>query len=84
MRDINNKHNFKDDIIEIEVGPDGEFDEKTAKFILEKAQEAAQEDIWYTHKEVVEALDKLEEENNKCLKSFIFSIYGKENFKFKC
>lgn len=70
-RDINSKHNFKDDIIEIEVGPNGEFDEKTAQFILEKVQETTQEDIWYTHEEVIEALDKLEEENNKCLKSFI-------------
>ena len=69
IRDINNKHNFKDDIIEIEVGPNGEFDEKTAKFILEKAKEAVDEDIWYTEEEAMELLDKMIEENKKCIES---------------
>ena len=69
MRDINNSHNFKDDIIEIEVGPNGEFDEKTTQFILKKVQEAEQEDIWYTEEEAMELLDKMIEENKKCIES---------------
>ncbi len=64
-------HNFKDDIIEIEVGPNGEFDEETQKFINEKLQEAVDEGIYYSEEEVIEALDKLEKENNEWLKSFI-------------
>ncbi len=67
MRDINNKHNFKDDIIEIEVGPDGEFDEKTAKFILEKVQETVDEDIWYTEEEANRLLFKMIDETKKCI-----------------
>lgn len=70
IEDIKN-HNFKDDIIEIEVGPNGKFDEITEKFILEKVQEAVDEGIYYSEKEVIEALDKLEKENNEWLKSFI-------------
>ena len=58
-------------ILEVEVGTNGEFDEKTTKFILEKVQEAIDEDIWYTQEEVIDALDKLEEENNKCTELFI-------------
>lgn len=58
--------NSNNDILEIEVGPNGEFDEKTTKFIIEKVQEAIDEDIWYTQEEVIEALDKLEEENSRC------------------
>ena len=58
--------NDNNDILEIEVGPNGEFDEETTKFILEKVQEAIDEDIWYTQEEVIEALDKLEEENSRC------------------
>lgn len=58
--------NNNNDILEIEVGPNGEFDEKTTKFIIEKVQEAIDEDIWYTQEEVIEALDKLEEENSRC------------------
>lgn len=58
-------------ILEIEVGPNGEFDEETTKFILEKVQEAIDEDIWYTQEEIVDALDKLEEENNKCTELFM-------------
>ena len=69
MRDINNSHNFKDDIIEIEVGTNGEFDEKNTKFILKKVQEAEQEDIWYTEEEAMELLDKMIEENKKCIES---------------
>lgn len=66
-----NNSNFKNEILEIDIGPNGEFDEETTKFILEKVQEAIDEDIWYTQEEVIEALDKLEEENSKCIKSFI-------------
>ena len=69
MRDINNSHNFKDDIIEIEVGPDGEFDGKTTQFILKKEEEAEQEAIWYTEEEAMELLDKMIEENKKCIES---------------
>lgn len=58
-------------ILEIEVGPNGEFDEETTKFILEKVQEAIDEDIWYTQEEIVDALDRLEEENNKCTELFM-------------
>ena len=58
-------------VLEVEVGPNGEFDEETTKFILEKVQEAIDEDIWYTQEEVIDALDKLEEENNKCTELFI-------------
>ena len=58
-------------ILEIEVGPNGEFNEETTKFILEKVQEAIDEDIWYTQEEIVDALDKLEEENNKCTELFM-------------
>lgn len=58
-------------ILEVEVGPNGEFDKKTTKFILEKVQEAIDEDIWYTQEEVIDALDKLEEENNTCTELFI-------------
>lgn len=78
-KNINNS-NFKNEILEIDIGPNGEFDEETTKFILEKVQEAIDEDTWYTQEEVIEALDKLEEENSKCT---ILPIYGKENFKFK-
>lgn len=70
IKDIKN-HNFKDDIIEVEVGPNGEFDEETTKFILEKVQEAVNEGIYYTQEEVIDALDKLEQENNECIKSLI-------------
>lgn len=67
MRDINNKHNFKDDIIEIEVGPDGEIGEETAKFILEKVQETVDEDIWYTEEEANRLLFKMIDETKKCI-----------------
>lgn len=56
----------KYEILEVEVGPDGKFDEETTKFIIERVQEAIDEDIWYTQEEVIEALDKLEEENSRC------------------
>ena len=70
IKNIKN-HNFKDDIIEIEIGPNGEFDEETEKFITEKVQEAIDEGIYYSEEEVIDALDKLEKENNEWLKSFI-------------
>lgn len=57
------------EILEIEVGPNGEFDEETTKFILEKVQEAVDEDIWYTEEEAMELLDKMIEENKKCIES---------------
>lgn len=63
--------NYKDEILEIEVGPNGEFDEETVKFVIEKCQEARDEKIWYTQEEVIKALDELEEKNKKCIKSFI-------------
>ncbi len=63
--------NYKNEILEIEVGPNGEFDEGTAKFVIEKCQEARDENIWYTQEEVIKALDELEEKNKKCIKSFI-------------
>ena len=63
--------NYKDEILEIEVGPNGEFDEETAKFVIEKCQEARDENIWYTQEEVIKILDELEEKNKKCIKSFI-------------
>ncbi len=52
--------NYKDEILEIEVGSNGEFDEETAKFVIEKCQEARDENIWYTQEEVIKALDELE------------------------
>ena len=63
--------NYKNEILEIEVGPNGEFDEETAKFVIEKCQEARDENIWYTQEEVIKALDELEKKNKKCIKSFI-------------
>ena len=50
---------------------DGELDEKTAKFVIEKCQEARDENVWYTQEEVIKALETLEEKNEKCIKSFI-------------
>lgn len=61
--------NYKNEILEIEVGPNGELDEETTKFVIEKCEEARKENIWYTHEEVMKALEELEEKN--------------ENFKFK-
>ena len=54
-------------ILEVEVGPNGEFDEKTTKFILEKVQEAIDEDIWYTEEEANRLLFKMIEENKRCI-----------------
>ena len=70
IKDVKNR-NFKDNIIEIEVDSNGEFSKETETFILEKVQETIDEGIYYTQEEVIDALDKLEEENNKCIKSFI-------------
>lgn len=39
--------------------------------IIEKYQEARNENIWYTQEEVIKALEKLEEKNEKCIRSFI-------------
>lgn len=58
-------------ILEVEVGPNGELDEETEKFILEKVQEAIDEDIWYTQEEAMELLDKMIEESKKCIESNI-------------
>lgn len=55
------------EILEVEIGPDGEFDEETAKFIIEKCQEAVDENIWYTQEEAMELLDKMIEESKKCI-----------------
>ena len=68
IEDIRN-HNFKDDIIEIEVGPNGEFDEETQKFINEKLQEAIDEGIYYSEEEANRLLDKMIEETKKCMES---------------
>lgn len=53
-------------ILEVEVGPNGEFDEETTKFILEKVQEAIDEDIWYTEEEANRLLDEMIKETKKC------------------
>ena len=58
-------------ILEVEVDENGEIDKKYEDFIMQKCQEAIDEDIWYTEEEVIESLDKLEEENNKCIELFI-------------
>ncbi len=71
--------NYKNEILEIEVGPNGELDEETAKFVIEKCQEASDENIWYTQEEAMKLLDKMIEETERCMKLNI----GKENFKFK-
>lgn len=63
INNINNEINFKNEVLEIEIGPDREFSEETTKFILEKVQEAIDENIWYTQEEVVEVLNKLEKDN---------------------
>ncbi len=68
IKDIKS-HNFKDDIIEVEVGPNGEFDEETTKLILEKVQEAVDEGIYYTQEEAMELLDKMIEESKRCIES---------------
>ena len=54
-------------ILEVEVGPNGEFDEKTTKFILEKVQEAIDENIWYTEEEANRLLFKMIEETKRCI-----------------
>lgn len=60
--------NYKDEILEIEVGPNGEFDEETAKFVIEKCQEARDENIWYTQEEAMKLLDEMIEETQRCMK----------------
>lgn len=60
--------NCKDEILEIEVGPNGEFDEETAKFVIEKCQEARDENIWYTQEEAMKLLDEMIEETQRCMK----------------
>ncbi len=59
--------NSNNDILEIEVGPNGEFDEKTTKFIIEKVQEAIDEDILYTEEEANRLLFKMIEDNKRCI-----------------
>ena len=54
-------------ILEVEVDENGEIDEKYTDFIIQKCKEAEDEGIWYTMEEVMDSLDKLEEENNKCI-----------------
>ena len=58
-------------VLEVEVGPNGEYDEKTTKFIIEKCQEAIDEDIWYTEEEANRLLDKMIEETKRCIGSNI-------------
>ncbi len=57
-------------ILEIEINENGDPDKKEEKFILDKIQEAIDEDVWYTEEEVIDSLDRLEKENKKCIKSF--------------
>lgn len=64
---INNEINFKNEMLEVEIGPDEEFSEETTKFILEKVQEAIDENIWYTQEQAMELLDKMIEETKKCI-----------------
>lgn len=59
--------NNNNEILEIEVGPNGEFDEETTKFIIEKVQEAIDEDILYTEEEANRLLFKMIEENKRCI-----------------
>ena len=54
-------------ILEVEVDENGEIDEKYTDFIIQKCKEAEEEGIWYTMEVVMDSLDKLEEENNKCI-----------------
>ena len=63
--------NYKNEILEIEVGPNGELDEETAKFVIEKCQEARDVNVLYTQEDVIKALETLEEQNETCIKSFI-------------
>ena len=60
--------NYKNEILEIEVGPNGELDEETAKFVIEKCQEASDENIWYTQEEAMKLLDKMIEDTERCMK----------------
>lgn len=60
--------NYKNEILEIEVGPNWELDEETAKFVIEKCQEASDENIWYTQEEAMKLLDKMIEETERCMK----------------
>lgn len=53
-------------ILEVEVGPNGELDEETEKFILEKVKEAVDENIWYTEEEANRLLDEMIKETKKC------------------
>lgn len=53
-------------ILEVEVGPNGKLDEETEKFILEKVQEAVDENIWYTEEEANRLLDEMIKETKKC------------------
>ncbi len=54
-------------LLEVEVDENGEIDKKYTDFIIQKCKEAEEEEIWYTMEEVMAELDKLEEENNKCI-----------------
>ena len=63
----NKEYNFKNEILEVEIGPNGECDEETEKFIIQKCQEAVDENIWYTQEEAMELLDKMIEESKRCI-----------------
>ena len=58
-------------LLEVEVDENGEIDEKYNDFIIKKCKEAEEEGIWYTLEEVMDSLDRLEEENNKCIESYL-------------
>ena len=56
-------------ILEIETDENGEFDKQTSEFILEKIQEAVDENIWYTQEEANDLLNKMVEENERYFKN---------------
>ena len=64
---------FKNEILEVEMGPNGEFDEETRRFIIEKCQQAVNENIWYTQEEANRLLFKMIEETKKCIESNVQS-----------
>ena len=68
-----NEFNFKNEILEVEIGPNGECDEETERFIIQKCQEAVDENIWYTQEEANRLLFKMIEETKKCIESNVQS-----------
>ena len=54
-------------ILEVKVDENGEIDKKYEDFIMQKCQEAIDEDIWYTEEEANRLLDKMIEETKRCI-----------------